>query len=62
LVLCGSVVLMRGRMFGPPDGMAPLPQVVAELMAKAGLRAVVPPRLSSLCCGLTFSSHGVVYA
>jgi hypothetical protein len=49
-------------MFGPPDGMAPLPQVLAELMAKAGLRAVVPPRLSSLCCGLTFASHGAVCA
>lgn len=45
-------------MFGAPTGQRPLPDVLSELFAKAGMRLLVPPSLSSLCCGMLFSSRG----
>ena len=46
------------RVVGPADGRPALPDAISELLQKAGMQAVVPPNVDSLCCGMVFSSRG----
>ncbi len=36
----------------------PEPQIVADLLTKAGFRVIVPPEAEKLCCGMAFASKG----
>ncbi len=49
------------RIMGPdrssPDRRTE-PQITMDLLAKAGYRAIVPPGIEKLCCGMAFASKG----
>jgi len=47
------------RALGPPKGFKPLPDTVASLLEKIGMRPVIPENVDKLCCGLPFASHGM---
>jgi D-lactate dehydrogenase len=48
-----------GPAMGDPD-REPLHTVTLRLLAKAGVRAVFPPGVEALCCGMPFESKGFV--
>ena len=46
-------------MFGPAKGGDGAPQAFIDLLAKAGLKLIVPAGIDSLCCGTPWSSKGL---
>lgn len=48
-----------GRMFGPANGTPGVARAFESLLAKAGLDAVRPAAIDSLCCGTPWKSKGM---